>query len=276
MDIATLKQQARSLEQQGDSAQALAIYRKILAHVEGTPAIKQELPLYVKAGDLSLKLGDTKSAVAMYGRVARRYAEYGSAQSVNALCAKILRIAPRETHLYPRLAGLMVKKGFVGAAREVLVRYAKRTNQPKGLQLLERLAGRGDDELRPILEKMLAAAERREKTLAQRAAQSATPTTAKPPQPTPEPVRHAPAPTPAPPVAAQPAPPEPPQKVAEPPAREAPLQPGHGWHGRHDVNHSLRRKRRRPRENEAFFVSGPKGQFAASPLHARPCAQRHK
>ena len=227
MDVATLKQQARSLEQQGDSAQALAIYRKILAHVEGTPAIKQELPLYVKAGDLSLKLGDTKSAVAMYGRAARRYAEYGSAQSVNALCAKILRIAPRETHLYPRLAGLMVKKGFVGAAREVLARYAKRTNQPKGLQLLERLAGRGDDELRPILEKMLAAAERREKTLAQRAAQSTTPTTAKPPQPTPEPVRPtpAPAPAPAPPVAAQPAPPEPPQKLAEPPAREAPLEP---------------------------------------------------
>ena len=116
MDIATLKDEARSLEQQDRHAEALALYRKILAHLEGTSGILRELPLYVKAGDLNLKLGDAKTAIAMYERAAKRYAQYGSGKSVVALCTKVLRVDPSRTYVYLTHARLMIERGHVAEA----------------------------------------------------------------------------------------------------------------------------------------------------------------
>ena len=57
--VSELKAQARVLEQQGQLSKALAIYQHILKHIEGTPSLLRELPLYVKAGDLQLKLDES-------------------------------------------------------------------------------------------------------------------------------------------------------------------------------------------------------------------------
>jgi hypothetical protein len=154
--VATLKEQARQYERDGDLDKALAIYGHILTHLEGTPAIKGQLPLYVKVGDLHLKQGDTESAIAMYQRAAGHYAEHGSAKSVIALCLKILRVAPKHTTVYLTYARRLLEFDHVGAARDVLVDFAERASLVKPLESLQRLTDRPEAEVRPVLERMLA------------------------------------------------------------------------------------------------------------------------
>ncbi len=218
MDIATLKQQARSLEQQGDAAGALAVYRQILDALEAMGAIRQELPLLIKVGDLHLKCGDADAAVDQYERAAEEYAAQGAAQPVISLCAKIVRADPKAAAAYLRLASRLLEAGFTEGARQVLLDYAQRAKLEKTRAGLERLAGRPEAEVAQILAKAIEAA-------AQRA-----------PKPAPRP----PAPrSPAPPPAPQPAEPHPvlsgdlePSAVApspsappEPPAAEPPIEP---------------------------------------------------
>jgi tetratricopeptide (TPR) repeat protein len=162
VDIATLKDEARSLEQQDRHAEALALYRKILAHLEGTSGILRELPLYVKAGDLNLKLGDAKTAIAMYERAAKRYAQYGSGKSVVALCTKVLRVDPSRTYVYLTHARLMIERGHVAEAAKVLAGYSERTKLGKAHEVLQRLADGDDSEVRPVLEMLLEVAGRAE------------------------------------------------------------------------------------------------------------------
>lgn len=154
--VATLKDQAREYEREGDVEKALAIYRHILTHLEGTPAIKGQLPLYVKVGDLQLKQGDPDAAIGMYERAAEHYAEHGSSKSVIALCLKILRVAPKHTTVYLNYARHLLDYGHVGAAREVLADFAERASLVKPLETLHRLADRPSEEVRPVLARMLA------------------------------------------------------------------------------------------------------------------------
>jgi len=170
VDAEIRKQQARSLEQQGQIAEALAVYRQILADLEGTPAIWQELPLFVKAGDLSFRLRDAKSAIAMYEQAAKRYAAYGSSRSVIALCSKILRIAPSRSLIYPRLARLMAERGHISEARAVLAGYAEMAQLARTARELEDLSGRPDGEVRPVLEMLIEVADRAEQAVLQVAA----------------------------------------------------------------------------------------------------------
>jgi hypothetical protein len=163
VDVATLKDKARGLEQQGKIAEALVIYRKILAHLEGSSGILRELPLYVKAGDLNLKLGDGKTAISMYERAAKRYATHGSGKSVITLCTRILRVDATRTYEYLGLARLMVEHGYLAEAGKVLSSYADRVKLDKAKEVLEQIADRPEGELRPVLELMLELAGRSEK-----------------------------------------------------------------------------------------------------------------
>jgi tetratricopeptide (TPR) repeat protein len=62
----------------------------------------------------------------MYERAANLYAEYGFPNNAIALCNKVLRHAPSRTHVYLRLAQLMVERGLVAQAKENLLEYAER------------------------------------------------------------------------------------------------------------------------------------------------------
>ena len=55
MDIPALKQQARTLEQQGSVEAAIEVYRQVLADLEAIGGVRQELPLLIKIGDLLAK-----------------------------------------------------------------------------------------------------------------------------------------------------------------------------------------------------------------------------
>ncbi len=52
MDVKAHKQQAQALEKKGQTAKAIAAYRAVLDHLEGSKDLLRELPLFVKVGDL--------------------------------------------------------------------------------------------------------------------------------------------------------------------------------------------------------------------------------
>lgn len=82
--------------------------------------------MFNRVGDLYLKLQKVPEAVDMYERAATLYAEYGFPNNAIALCNKVLRNAPSRTHVYLRLAQLMVERGLVAQAKQNLLEYAER------------------------------------------------------------------------------------------------------------------------------------------------------
>ncbi len=176
MDVKIRKQKARALAQKGETAKALAVYREILEHLEGSKGLLRELPLYVKAGDLCLKEGDTKAALAMYDKAGQLYAEHGSGKSVIAVCGKILEVLPEGINTHLHYARLLIEGGHVGEARKVLVNYAAVFDFPKVQQALEIMEGRSDDDVMPVLEMVLEMAEwGREEPAAEPEAKSESP-----------------------------------------------------------------------------------------------------
>lgn len=153
--VGELKEQAREFERQGDVEKALALYRHILTHLEPTPLIARELPLYVKVGDLLVKQGEPDEAIAMYERAAAHYVKHGSGKSVIALCLKVLRVDPQRVEVYTRHARELLEEGHPGAAREVLADYATRAKQEKASEALAAVEGGGEDEIRRVVEGML-------------------------------------------------------------------------------------------------------------------------
>jgi tetratricopeptide (TPR) repeat protein len=77
-------------------------------------------------GDLYIKVGKVPEAVEAYERAANLYTEYGFPNNAIALCNKVLRNAPARTHMYLKLAMLMVERGFVAEAKQNLLEYADR------------------------------------------------------------------------------------------------------------------------------------------------------
>ncbi len=155
MNVKASKQEARALEEKGDTAKALAVYREILDHLEGSQAMLRELPLLVKVGDLYLKQSDTKTALAMYDKAGRLYAKHGSGKSVIAVCGKILKVLPEGTHTHIHYARLLIEGGHVGEARKVLVNYAEAFELPRAQQALKVMEGKSDEEMAPMLEMVL-------------------------------------------------------------------------------------------------------------------------
>jgi hypothetical protein len=154
--VSELKERARALEQQGRLNEALAIYRHILNHLERTPAIKHELPLYVKVGDLSLKLGNPTWAVEMYERAAGHYVQAGSAKTIISLCLKIVRVDEARVGVFREYAEQLVQGGQVQAAVAVLQEYARRVKKPEAFVRLQAAVDRPDDEARRGIEEALA------------------------------------------------------------------------------------------------------------------------
>jgi tetratricopeptide (TPR) repeat protein len=110
--------------------------------LEGSPGLANELALFNRVGDLYFKLQKVPEAVDMYERAANLYAEYGFPNNAIALCNKVLRNAPGRTHVYLRLAQLMVERGLIAQAKENLLEYAERMQT----------AGKTDDAFRALKE----------------------------------------------------------------------------------------------------------------------------
>ncbi|MBI4421121.1 MAG: hypothetical protein HY560_09870, partial [Gemmatimonadetes bacterium] len=156
--VADLKQQALALEEQGETAKAVTIYRHILTHLEGTPAIKEQLGLYLKVGDMLLGAGDVSGALEMYDNAGDHLAASGSAQRVLTVATKIREAAPQRADVFLTLARRMVEHGHAGPAVDLLMRHAKLAGLEQMLQELQPLADRPSDDVKPqvlmILEAM--------------------------------------------------------------------------------------------------------------------------
>jgi hypothetical protein len=230
--VSELKDRARTLEQQGKLGEALAIYRHILNHLERTPAIKHELPLYVKVGDLSLKLGNPTWAVSMYERAAGHYVQTGSAKTIISLCHKIVRVDEGRASVFREYADQLVAGGQLQAAVAVLQEYAKRVKMPEVFVRLQGVVDRPDDEARRGIKDALAELDGKPPSAAASAAPKTpapAPPPAKPPAQPAGPVHKGPvAPVDAP-VAKATAPPRvapPPPPASPPPPPPLEVEPG--------------------------------------------------
>ncbi len=168
--VSELKERARAYEKEGEHEKALKIYLHVLSHLEGSPAIKRELPMYVKAGDLQIRLGDRADAIASYEKAAEQYAEHGSAKSVIALAGKVLRVDPMKADFHLVHTRALIDHGHVAAARDVLADYADRSGLEKTQEALQALEGHEDQSAKPLLEMILDSAERGERASTEEAA----------------------------------------------------------------------------------------------------------
>jgi tetratricopeptide (TPR) repeat protein len=121
---------------------AIEAYLEILDDLDGKPELTSELGLFNKVGDLYIKVSKVAEAVEAYERAANLYAEAGFPNNAIALCNKVLRNAPARTHIYLKLAMLMVERGFVAEAKQNLLEYADRMQK----------AGKTDEAFRALKE----------------------------------------------------------------------------------------------------------------------------
>ena len=126
LNIEKLKEKARKLEAKGQLDKAIRQYAKLLEELDGKPELADELVLFNKLGDLYAKLGNITSAVEEYEKAINHYAEQGYPNNAIALCNKVLRNAPGRTHIYLKLAKLMMQRGFASEAKQNLLEYAER------------------------------------------------------------------------------------------------------------------------------------------------------
>jgi len=160
--VSEFKERALTYEEEGQVEKALAIYDHVLKHLEGKTAIATVVPLFVKVGDLRLKLGHSGDAVTAYERAAEYYALQGSSQRITLLCTKILDIQPDRLGVHAKFARQLVQHGHVGSAADVLLEYAQNAQLDKAVEVLDELEGRPDAEVKSMLESLLDSIERGE------------------------------------------------------------------------------------------------------------------
>jgi hypothetical protein len=151
VDLLAMKEEARSFEEGGRFADAFALYRVILAHLEEKPPTRQVLPFYLKVGDLAHRLGDTRTALTTYARGAERFAGQGDAHSVADLCLRILQTEPTRKDVHARFARRLLVHGYVEPARQLLLDYARRARRDNLHRMLARMDRWPEEEVRRLL-----------------------------------------------------------------------------------------------------------------------------
>lgn len=134
LNIEKAKEKARKLETKGQLDKAIRQYERVLEELEGRPEFSEELALYNKLGDLYVKLGNVTAAVDEYEKAINHYADQGFPNNAIALCNKVLRNAPGRTHIYLKLANLMMQRGFASEAKQNLLEYAERMQKAGKLE----------------------------------------------------------------------------------------------------------------------------------------------
>ncbi|HUR92485.1 MAG TPA: tetratricopeptide repeat protein [Gemmatimonadaceae bacterium] len=124
-DASRLKKKAAEFEAKRQHDRALAVYEQILDEIAGEEQ-EADIPLYNRAGDLYLRLGNMERAVTLYERAVDLYAEGGFFNNAIALCNKILRHAPNRASVYYKLGKISAQKGFNSDAKQNFLEYAGR------------------------------------------------------------------------------------------------------------------------------------------------------
>jgi len=197
VDLIAKRFEARYLETEGKPREALALCREIIEHFAREPAPPDLLPVYLKASELAIKLGDQSAGVAVLVRAAEHFADSGLAAPVADLCHRLPRLDPDLARLHLRYARRMLERDHVAPACELLRDLAVRRKKTALRQTLERMASWPEPIVRGQLLEFLDRAEAR-------------PHAAEPPAPE---------------IPAQPEPPPPEAAVPEPAAPSVPEPP---------------------------------------------------
>src|SRR5262245_51045782 len=112
------KNEAKKYEQKEQWAKSLEFLVKAIEEVDGTPEEDAELPLYAKAADFYLKVGDTSNAIVYYEKAVDKYHDAGLVNQAIAICNKVMRLSPGRSGVYLKLGMLFAKKGFAAEAKQ--------------------------------------------------------------------------------------------------------------------------------------------------------------
>lgn len=145
----TLVQEARREEQHGNLPRAIELYRKALRRQENEHDAADP-GLYNQLGDLYLRSGDPRSALACHVKALDGLEEQGLHRAAIALCKKILRNAPAQVEISRRTARLQARVGLLAEARESYIQCANRLERSGdlsgALEVLSEFAESSDDE----------------------------------------------------------------------------------------------------------------------------------
>ena len=84
-----------------------------------------ETSLLNRAGDVCARAGQTGRALGYYGRATNAYLELGRSEAAEALCRKILRLAPATVRAQCTLAWVAVGRNHTADAREAVQGYVR-------------------------------------------------------------------------------------------------------------------------------------------------------
>ncbi len=117
-----IEARAKKLVKKGKTAEAVTEYKKLLNGSE------QDIPIRNTIGDLYVKSGQRKKAVAEFENIANLYEEKGIYSKSIATLKRIARIEPENLDISRRLADLYKSRGFKS---EALVEYSKLAKELK-------------------------------------------------------------------------------------------------------------------------------------------------
>ena len=130
-----LRAKAHKALGKGDVAGALAAYQQLLKlHPE-------DARIWINVGDLCARIGQTRTALDIYGRAVERYAKEFRLEEAIRICRKMIAIQPDDPDLKKRLRNL--------ESRVQMARAAKRGNDTIHRWQLEQQKEQGRQEVAP-------------------------------------------------------------------------------------------------------------------------------
>jgi len=124
MRIESLKKRAREQEQNEEWQKALDQYQQVLTELAREQ--QEDIGLYNRLGDLSVRVGELDEALEYYGKAVELYREAHLPNNAIAVCKKILRSVPQRHCAYLLMGQIRAEQGFVPDARTNFLTYADR------------------------------------------------------------------------------------------------------------------------------------------------------
>jgi tetratricopeptide (TPR) repeat protein len=123
MSTETLKEQARTHEQNGDWERAQEVYSRALNRMESGD--DPDAAVLDRAAEVQIQLGKPEAALELYERAIELYRESDLPNNAVAICRKVRRQIPSQVRILLKMGEIQAQQGFRADARETFRSYAK-------------------------------------------------------------------------------------------------------------------------------------------------------